>query len=129
MQQMPDTTANLFDEPQLSLSLVNGDRERFNVPAAAGFRVMELIRAHGYPIKAECGGACVCSTCHVRVPASWRDLLPPPSDEEMSKLDEIPSSGDDSRLACQLIMTDDLHGLEVEVQPDSLKRPLSSVAG
>ncbi len=117
------------DEQFLTLTVSLGDGGHFAPPAAVGFRVMELIRMFGLPIKAECGGACVCSTCHVRVPEAWRALLPPPSAEELAKLDEIPGADDTSRLSCQLIMTDALDGLEVEVQPDSLNREASWAAG
>jgi ferredoxin, 2Fe-2S len=111
----------------LHVSLVDGTR--FHPEAASGFRVMELMRAYGLPIKAECGGACVCATCHVRVPAAWHHLLPPPTDEELAKLDEIPGADETSRLACQLVMTDDLDGLELELQPDSLIPQTSWAAG
>ena len=84
---------------------------------------------YGLPIKAECGGVCVCATCHVRIPQVWQHLLPPPSDEELAKLDEIPGADDTSRLACQLMMTDELDGLEVELQPDSLIPQTNWVAG
>lgn len=118
-----------LDEPRLRLRVSLADGARFEPPAAAGFRVMELIRAHGFPIKAECGGACVCATCHVRVPKHWQGFLPPPTDEELARLDEIPTADASSRLACQLVMTDDLDGLEVEVQPDSFVPQTYWVAG
>lgn len=112
---------------RLNVNLTDGTR--FHPEAAAGFRVMELMRAYGLPIKAECGGAGVCATCHVRVPSAWQHLLPPPSDEELAKLDEIPGADDHSRLACQLVMTNDLDGLELELQPDSLIPQTNWVAG
>ena len=121
--------AAIVDAPFLQLNVRLADGAHFKPEAAAGFRVMELIRAYGLPIKAECGGAGVCATCHVRIPAAWSHLLPPPSDEELAKLDEIPSADDTSRLACQLMMTDALDGLEVEVQADSLETHSSWVAG
>lgn len=120
MQQRAPSSSLEVEDQLLTLRISLTDGARFVAPAAAGFRVMELIRAYGFPIKAECGGACVCSTCHIRVADRWRDALPPPSDEELAKLDEIPLADETSRLACQLIMTEDLDGLEVEVQPDSL---------
>lgn len=87
--------------------------------AIAGLHLVDLMRAHALPVKAECGGACVCATCHVRVPAHWQDRLPPPSEEELAKLDEIPDADETSRLACQIVMTPELDGLEIELQPDS----------
>lgn len=122
-------SADVADAPFLKLNVRLADGAHFKPEAAAGFRIMELIRAYGLPIKAECGGAGVCATCHVRVPAAWAQLLPPPSDEELAKLDEIPGADATSRLACQLMMTDALDGLEVEVQADSLETQSSWVAG
>jgi 2Fe-2S ferredoxin len=56
----------------------------------------------------------------VRVADDWRDRLPPPSDAEQARLDELPTADDASRLCCQLRMTADLDGLEVDLQPDSI---------
>ncbi len=126
---MLDSSPASAEERFLSLNVRLADGSRFAPEAAAGFRVMELIRAYGLPIKAECGGVGVCATCHVRVPAAWASLLPPPSDEELAKLDEIPGADETSRLACQLVMTDTLDGLEVEVQADSLATQSVWIAG
>ena len=62
----------------------------------------------------------VCATCHVRVPDHWSDRLDTPDDDEHGKLDEIPSANDNSRLCCQIRMTDALDGLHLELQADSL---------
>jgi ferredoxin, 2Fe-2S len=117
------------DNAFLRLHVVLPDGTRHNPEAAPGFRVMELIRAFGIGIKAECGGAGVCATCHVRVPSVWRDLLPPPSQDEQDKLDEIPGADDSSRLACQLMMVSELDGLELELAADSLTPQTYWVAG
>ncbi len=78
-----------------------------------GWRVMEIIRDHGFPMKAECGGACACATCHVYVGAAWLDKIPPRSAEEESMLDGAFNPQDNSRLSCQIIMEPALDGLEV----------------
>lgn len=122
-------SAPVEDEPLLKLDVRLSDGGRFLADAAPGFRVMELIRAYGLPIKAECGGSGICATCHIRIPRAWASLLPPPSDEELAKLDEIPDADDTSRLACQLVMTEAMDGMELEVQPDSLLPQTSWVAG
>lgn len=105
----------------LAISVRLGDGSSIRVDAAEGFHLVELIRAHGLPVKAECGGAGVCATCHVRIPAEWRQRLPRASEAELAKLDEIADVDDASRLACQLVMTTDLDGLEIAVAADSLK--------
>ncbi|MFX4221312.1 MAG: 2Fe-2S iron-sulfur cluster-binding protein [Thalassobaculum sp.] len=78
---------------------------------------MEVIRDWGLPILAECGGACACATCHVYVDEEWLDKLPPRSEEEEEKLDEAFDVRDNSRLSCQILMSDELDGLHVTIAP------------
>ncbi len=83
------------------------------VDALEGWRVMEIIRDHGFPMKAECGGACACATCHVYVDEEWRDKVSPKNAEEDYMLDEAYDRRENSRLSCQLIMSAELNGLRV----------------
>lgn len=86
---------------------------RHELEAIEGWRVMEIVRDHGLPIKAECGGACCCATCHVYVDEEWLDKLYPLRDDEDDMLDETFDREDNSRLSCQLIMSEDLDGLSL----------------
>jgi 2Fe-2S ferredoxin len=86
--------------------------------APDGWRVMEVIRDHGLPIKAECGGACACATCHVYVDGAWVAKLIEANDEEVEMLDEAFDVEDNSRLSCQLLMSAALDGLKVTLAPD-----------
>jgi ferredoxin, 2Fe-2S len=88
--------------------------------ALADWRVMEVIRDWGLPIKAECGGACACATCHVWVGQDWFAKLVPPTKEELEMLDGAFQVDERSRLCCQIIMNEELDGLEVELAPESL---------
>jgi 2Fe-2S ferredoxin len=83
-----------------------------------GITLMEAARDAGLPVKAECGGNCICSTCHVYVDGDWLDRLPPRSDNENDTLDEACEPGASSRLACQIPLTEDLAGLRVTLAPD-----------
>jgi 2Fe-2S ferredoxin len=85
--------------------------------AVEGWRVMEIIREHGLPIKAECGGACACATCHVYVDPEWVDRLAGKRDEEEDMLDEAFDLQESSRLSCQIIMSEELDGLRVTLAP------------
>ena len=89
------------------------------VEALEGWRVMEIIRDWGLGVKAECGGACACATCHVYVDREWQDLLVPPTDEEIDKLDEAASVEANSRLSCQILMRREFSGLRVRLAPGS----------
>ncbi len=84
-----------------------------DLEAVPGWRVMEIIREHGLPIKAECGGACACATCHVYIDQEWLDKIPEMREEEEEMLDEAFNLEDNSRLSCQLIMGEELDGLKV----------------
>jgi 2Fe-2S ferredoxin len=81
--------------------------------AVEGWRVMEVIRDHGLPIEALCGGACACATCHVRVAPEWAGRLSPVRDDEEEMLDSVPDAEATSRLSCQIIWDTHLDGLEV----------------
>lgn len=84
-----------------------------------GWRLMEVIRDYGLPIKAECGGACACATCHVYVDSAWMDKIPPAGEEEIYQMDEAFEVKDNSRLSCQIILNEDMDGLCVTLAPGS----------
>ena len=83
-----------------------------------GVSLMEAMRDAGLPVKAECGGNCICSTCHVYVESGWLDRLPPKASGEEETLDEACEPRANSRLACQIPLTADLDGLRVTLAPD-----------
>lgn len=82
-----------------------------------GWRVMEIIKDYGLPLKAECGGACCCATCHVYVDPAWISKLHERSAEEEDMLDEAIDVKGNSRLSCQLLMSEALDGLKVTIAP------------
>jgi 2Fe-2S ferredoxin len=81
--------------------------------AVEGWRIMELIRLHGLPIEAACGGACACATCHVHVAPDWAGRVAAPREDEEAMLDTLPLVEPTSRLSCQLIWEEHLDGIEV----------------
>lgn len=87
--------------------------------ALEGWRVMEVIRDWGLDIKAECGGACACATCHVFVNENWVEKLEGATAEEEDMLDTVPDVELNSRLSCQILMSDELDGLQVTLAPSS----------
>jgi 2Fe-2S ferredoxin len=91
--------------------------KRHSLDAVEGWRVMEIIREHRLDIKAECGGACACATCHVYVAPEWAKKLHTPHDEENEMLDGAFLVEDTSRLSCQIIMSERLNGIELTLAP------------
>jgi 2Fe-2S ferredoxin len=116
-----------LDEPaedlDAALSILVTDRNgaEHRLPAEEGWRVMEVIRDWGLDIKAECGGACACATCHVHIDPAWLSQLPAPSDEEIDMLDGAFDVTDTSRLSCQILLTPEMDGLRVRLAPGTEK--------
>jgi 2Fe-2S ferredoxin len=81
---------------------------------------MEIIRDAGLPIKAECGGACACATCHVYVDDDWLDASGTRSEEEEDMIDLALEVADNSRLSCQIEMSDALDGIKVTLARDAV---------
>lgn len=103
----------------MKLIVTDQDGKAHELEALEGWRVMEVIRDYGLPIKAECGGACACATCHVYVDPEWIDKLYPIRADEEEKLDEAFEVEPNSRLSCQILMSEELDGLEVTLAPGS----------
>jgi 2Fe-2S ferredoxin len=84
------------------------------VDAENGSTVMENAIKSGIPgIEAECGGACACATCHVYVDEAWTEIVGPPSPMEEDMLDFGFDVKPNSRLSCQIKVSDQLDGLIV----------------
>jgi 2Fe-2S ferredoxin len=84
------------------------------VEGEAGSTVMETAIKNNIPgIEAECGGACACATCHVHVDENWRAVVGEPSPMEEDMLDFGYDVQPNSRLSCQIKVSDELEGLIV----------------
>ena len=66
-------------------------------------------------IDADCGGSMACATCHVYVKEEWFDKLPKKEDGEEDMIDMAYEPNKFSRLSCQLIVSDELEGLVVNL--------------
>ena len=80
--------------------------------------LMEIIRDEGLEIEAACGGCCACATCHVYIDDKWLNKIDPKDDEEESMLDQAFDVKSNSRLSCQINLSDELDGLELELAPE-----------
>jgi 2Fe-2S ferredoxin len=79
-----------------------------------GLSVMEGAIQNDIPgIDADCGGAMACSTCHVYVEENWFNKIPKAEDAEVDMIDMAYEPKKNSRLSCQIIVSDELDGLEI----------------
>lgn len=84
------------------------------IAATAGESIMETAIKNGVPgIDADCGGACACATCHVYVDEAFLDIVGAPDEMEQSMLDFAENVQQNSRLSCQIPVSEKLDGLKV----------------
>lgn len=105
----------------MKIRVILPDESHRDIIGKNGHSVMEALRAGGVPIRAECGGAMACATCHVHVLPDWREAVGPAVDEESDLLDDSDYHTKASRLSCQIDCTDRLDGLNVALQLDALE--------
>lgn len=102
----------------LNITFVNSMGKRTYVEAAADMTLMEAAVSNGIKeIVAVCGGACSCATCMVHLDEEWFEKAGPVSDSEMTMIEFGVSPRVTSRLACQIVLSDTLDGLVVELPP------------
>ncbi|GGA01168.1 ferredoxin [Blastomonas marina] len=85
----------------------------------SGLTLLDAAQAAGMPLEGTCEGQMACSTCHVLVAREWFARLPEASEEEEDLLDLAACVGPTSRLACQIVLGEDLDGLEVAIPDES----------
>ena len=101
----------------VSITFVTVDGVRMPVQAAVGSTVLEAAHAHSVPMLGTCGGSMVCATCHVRICGDAVARIPAPTEDEEDTLDLAFGVKDNSRLGCQIKLSEDLEGLEIALAP------------
>jgi 2Fe-2S ferredoxin len=100
----------------VKITYIEHNGTRHEVEATPGMSVMEAAVKNMVPgIDADCGGACACATCHVYVEPQWLEATGTRSEMEEDMLDFAFDVRDNSRLSCQIKVTDKLDGLVVRV--------------
>jgi 2Fe-2S ferredoxin len=100
------------------LKVIDRDGIEHTVDAKAGISIMETLRELEYGVAAICGGMCSCATCHVYIDPAWLGKLPRTQSDEQEIISELTHRKDNSRLCCQVPMTDALSGLKLTIAPD-----------
>ena len=98
--------------PKITYIESNGNKKTIEV--SNGLTVMEGAVQNNIPgIDADCGGGMACATCHVYVNDEWFNKIPKAEDGEQDMIDMAYEPKKNSRLSCQLIVSEDLDGLVV----------------
>ncbi|MEP7221053.1 MAG: 2Fe-2S iron-sulfur cluster-binding protein [Novosphingobium sp.] len=103
----------------VNVCFITANGERVAASAEPGVRLLELAQSAGMALEGTCEGQMACSTCHVVIAAEWFARLTPASDDEEDMLDLAADVTRTSRLSCQIVLGDELDGLEVRIPGES----------
>ena len=113
-------TCPIFFSPYINympkITYITHDNKNHTIDVQNGLTVMEGAVQNDIPgIDADCGGGMACATCHVYVKDDWFDKITPKEDGEEDMLDMAFEPKKNSRLSCQIIISDELDGLTVNI--------------
>lgn len=94
-----------------------GEIHIIEAPTDMNFNMMELCKANNLPVKGTCGGTASCASCHMYILTEDPPLKEPSEDEE-DMLDSAFFVEDNSRLGCQIYISNEMNGLSVELAPE-----------
>jgi len=105
------------EENIIKLTVIDREdvKHDLEAPTDMNFNLMEICKSYELPVEGTCGGMALCASCHVYVQSDHD--LPEATDDEEDMLDQAFFVEDNSRLCCQLKITDELDGLEVKLAP------------
>ena len=98
------------------INYINSEGNSKTVEVENGLSVMEGAIQNDIPgIDADCGGSMACATCHVYVEENWLNKLPKAEDAEIDMIDMAYEPKKNSRLSCQIVVSDELDGLKINI--------------
>ncbi len=105
---MDEITVTIIDREGVSHELV--------APTDMNMNIMEVCRSYELPVKGECGGMAMCATCQCYLESETE--LPEQSDDELDMLDQAFHVEDNSRLGCQIHVTEAIDGIVLRLAPE-----------
>jgi 2Fe-2S ferredoxin len=102
----------------MKIRVTDRDGNKHELEGDSNSTLMEILRDAGLDIEAACGGCCACATCHVYINDKWLEKISSKDEEEDSMLDQAFDVRNTSRLSCQISLSEDLDGIELELAPE-----------
>ena len=90
-----------------------GVTHELEAPTDMNMNLMEVCKSYELPVEGTCGGMALCASCHMYILSNHQ--LADLSDDEEDMLDQAFFVEDNSRLGCQIPITEELEGLEVKL--------------
>ena len=101
----------------MKIKVTDRDGNKHELEGDSNSTLMEILRDAGLDIEAACGGCCACATCHVYINDKWFEKINVRDDDEESMLDQAFDVKNTSRLSCQISLSEELDGIELELDP------------
>ena len=102
----------------MKIRVIDRDGNKHELEGDSNSTLMEILRDAELDIEAACGGCCACATCHVYINDQWLEKISPKDDDEESMLDQAFDVKNTSRLSCQISLSNELDGIELEIAKD-----------
>jgi len=102
----------------IKINVTDRDGQTHEIEGNAGDHLMEVLREYDWGVAAICGGMCSCGTCHVFLDGEWLAKFPPQDVDEEDLVDMLEFGRENSRLSCQLTLTGEHDGIQLELAPD-----------
>ena len=106
----------------MNVFATDADKNRHQIEFAEGDNLMEIVRDQGLEVPGTCGGMASCGTCHVYVERAWLEHTGERTEDEgymLEALAEVVEVRDNSRLCCQITLSKDMDGLQIEIGPEA----------
>lgn len=101
-----------------TITFISPENEKITIKATSGETLMDAAVENNIPgIDADCGGGCACATCHILIPEVFGNAVSKMDEDEQYLLDFLDNRQKNSRLSCQIMVTNKLDGMVVTV-PD-----------
>ena len=105
-----------MDEITVTIIDREGVAHELQAPTDMNMNIMEVCRSYELPVKGECGGMAMCATCQCYLESDTE--LPEQSDDELDMLDQAFHVEDNSRLGCQIHITEEIDGIVLRLAPE-----------
>ena len=102
----------------MKIRVIDRNGNKHELEGDSNSTLMEILRDADLGIEAACGGCCACATCHVYINDQWLEKISTKDDDEESMLDQAFDVKNTSRLSCQISLSDELDGIELEIAKD-----------
>ena len=108
-----------MENPNVTITIIDreGNSQMYEAPTDMNMNLMEFCKAIELPIKGECGGMAMCATCQCYLESET--ALPEQSDAELDMLDQAFYVKNNSRLGCQIQLSDDINGIVLRLAPEA----------